>query len=97
MAFRINYDKVIQQANSISDNATNLTSQLNILSQVEQDIRTGWKGEAADVFRIKLSALKENISKTRNDILKLSSMIKYCAEQVRRVEEQETRNAGKLK
>lgn len=97
MAFRINYEKVIKQADSIAANAAELSSQLNILAQMEQDIRSVWKGEAADVFGIKLTALKENINKTRNDILRLSSTIKYCAEQVRRVEEQATLNAAKLK
>lgn len=96
MAFKINYANVIKQANLISANATEISAQLNILTQVEQDTRNIWKGEAADVFRTRLAILKENINRTRNDILSLSSTIKYCAEQIRRVEEQATQNAAKL-
>lgn len=97
MAFRINYENVIKQSNLMSESAASLASQLNILTQIEQDTRNIWKGEASDVFRKRLNELKENINKTRKDILSLSSTIKYCAEQIRRVEEQATQNAAKLK
>lgn len=50
MAFQINYSKVISQANSISNNASDLSIQVNLLTQMEQDIRSAWKGEAADAF-----------------------------------------------
>ena len=37
MKYRINYSKVISQANYISDNASQLSSQIKALEQIEQD------------------------------------------------------------
>ena len=54
MKYRINYSKVISQANSISDDASQLSSQIKLLEQMEQDCRAVWKGQAADAFISKL-------------------------------------------
>ena len=37
MKYRINYSKVISQANSISDDASQLSSLIKLLEQMEQD------------------------------------------------------------
>lgn len=97
MAFRINYSKVISQANSISNNASDLSIQVNLLTQMEQDIRSAWKGEAADAFLSRLSLLKNNISKTRQQMADLASTIKYCAERIQREDEETNRRATALK
>ena len=47
MKYRINYSKVISQANSISDDASQLSSLIKLLEQMEQDCRAVWKGQAA--------------------------------------------------
>ena len=57
MKYRINYSKVISQANSIAGDASELSAQIKVLEQMEQDCRSAWKGQAADAFIAKLSAL----------------------------------------
>ena len=62
MKYRINYSKVISQANSISDDASQLSSQIELLEQMEQDCRAVWKGQAADAFISKLSTVPTEFS-----------------------------------
>ena len=65
MKYRINHSKVISQANSIADNASELSAQIRLLEQIEQDCRSAWKGQAADIFITKLSTLRTEISRTK--------------------------------
>ena len=96
MAFRINHSKVVSQANNISNNASDLSSQIKLLSQLEQECRSAWKGEAATVFLLKLNELKDNIQKTRIQMSNLASTIKYCADQIQREDEENDRKAASL-
>ena len=97
MGYRINHSKVISQANSIANNADSLAQQINQLTVMEQDFRTGWKGQAADVFLSRLSTLKGDMSRTRTQISNLASTIKYCADRIQREDEAEERRAAALK
>lgn len=96
MAFRINYSKVLSQADSISENARELSLQLKLLAQIEQDCKVAWQGEAANVFLAKLSELKDNVSRTSSKMSALASTIKYCAEQIRRADESANKSAANL-
>lgn len=97
MGFRLNYSKVISQANSISSDATNLAAQIKLLAQMEQDIRAAWKGQAAEAFLSRLALLKGNMKKTRQQMTNLASTIKYCAERIQREDEEAVRRAAALK
>lgn len=83
MKYRINYSKVISQADSIADNASELSAQIRLLEQLEQDCRTIWKGQAADAFIHKLNALRIEMKRTKNQMSNLSSTIRYCADRIR--------------
>ena len=82
MKYRINYSKVISQANSISDDASQLSSLIKLLEQMEQDCRAVWKGQAADAFISKLSTLRSEMNRTRSQMSNLASTIKYCADRI---------------
>jgi len=97
MAFRINHAKVISQANSIADDASQISAQVKLLSQLEQDIRSAWKGEAATAFLSRLTMLKNNVKNTGQQMAKLSSTIKYCADRIQREDEEANRRAAALK
>jgi len=97
MKYRINYSKVISQANSISENAAQLSAQIKLLSQMEQDCRSIWKGQAADTFIAKLSALKNEMTRTRTQMSNLASTIKYCADRIQREDQEAERRAAALK
>lgn len=97
MKYRINYSKVISQANSISDDASQLSSQIKLLEQMEQDCRAVWKGQAADAFISKLSTLRSEMNRTRSQMSNLSSTIKYCADRIQREDREAEERAAALK
>ena len=94
MKYRINYSKVISQANSISDDASQLSSLIKLLEQMEQDCRAVWKGQAADAFISKLSTLRSEMNRTRSN---LASTIKYCADRIQREDREAEERAATLK
>ena len=97
MAYRINYSKVISQANSIAGDASELSAQIRILEQLEQDCRATWKGQAADVFIAKLRTLRSEMNRTKSQISSLASTIKYCADRIQREDRQAEERAAALK
>lgn len=97
MTYRINYSKVISQANSIAGNASELSAQIRILDQIEQDCRAVWKGQAADVFLAKLRALRSEMNRTKSQISNLASTIKYCADRIQREDRLAAERAAALK
>lgn len=96
MKYRINYSKVISQAESIAGDASELSAQIKMLEQMEQDCRTSWKGQAADAFIAKLSALRSEMSRTKNQMSTLASTIKYCADRIQREDRQSEERAAAL-
>lgn len=96
MSYRINYSKVISQANSIADNAEQLAAQIRRLDQLEQECRSAWKGQAADAFLAKLSALRSEMTRTKSQMSTLSSTIKYCANRIQREDREAAERAAAL-
>jgi len=96
MEFRINYEKIISQANSISDNADKLSAQALRLEVLEQDIRSAWKGQAADSFLLKISALRDEMNRTKQQIAQLATTIKGSAERIKRADEAAQQQAASL-
>lgn len=96
MKYRINYYKVISQANSIAGDASELSAQIKLLDQMEQDCRSVWKGQAAEAFIAKLSALRTEMNRTRNQMSTLASTIKYCADRIQCEDRQAEERAAAL-
>ena len=94
MKFRINYSKVMSQADEISDQASQLASQIQKLQQMEQDCRTVWKGEAAEAFLAKLTALRSEM--TRSQMSTLADTIRTCARRIQREDEEAAEKAAAL-
>ena len=97
MVYRINYSKVISQAHAIEDNAAELAAQIKVLEQMEQDCRSVWKGQASDSFITKLRTLRSEMYRTKKQLSKLSSIIKYCADRIQREEQRGEERAAALK
>lgn len=97
MKYRINYSQVIRQANSISNNASELSAQISMLKQIEQDCRRCWKGQASDAFLLKLQALRNEMNRTRNQMSNLASTIKYCADKIQQEDRRAAERAAALK
>ena len=96
MKYRINHSKVISQANSIADNVSELSAQIRILEQIEQECRSAWKGQAADTFIAKLSTLRTEMNRTKNQMSTLASTIKYCADRIQREDRRAEEQAAAL-
>lgn len=97
MKYRINYTKVVSQANSISDEASQLAAQIKLLEQIEQDCRLVWKGQAAETFIKKLDNLRSEMIRTRSQMSNLATTIKYCADRIQREEHEAEERAKSLK
>ena len=97
MKYRINYSQVIKQANSISNNASELSAQIRMLEQIERDCRRCWKGQASDAFLAKLQVLRNEMSRTRTQMSNLSSTIKYCADKIQQEDCRAAERAAALK
>lgn len=97
MKYRINYSKVISQADLIAGDALELSTQIKLLEQIEQDCRTAWKGQAAEAFIAKLSTLCSEMSRTKSQMSNLASTIKYCADRIQREDRQAEERAAALK
>ena len=97
MGFRINYSKVISQADSIADCAKELSTQSSQLFTMEQTIQSAWKGEASGAFLSRVITLRGEVDATRRQIDDLATTIKDCAKVIQRAEEEAERNAAALK
>ena len=97
MKYRINYYKVVAQAKAIEDDASKLSAQISMLEQIEQDCRSVWKGNAAEIFIAKLGDLQTEMNRTKNQMLTLASTIKYCADRIQREDRQAEERAAALK
>lgn len=96
MQFRINHSQVIRQANSIAGDAAELSGQIKLLDQLEQDCKSVWKGEAADTFIAKLRVLRDEMSRTQKQMSNLASTIKECANRIQREDEAAAERAADL-
>lgn len=96
MKFRIDYSKVISQANSIADNVSQLSAQIKLVEQLEQDCRAVWKGQASDAFLAKLATLHNEMSRTKSQMANLASTIQYCADRIQREDRQAEERAAAL-
>lgn len=97
MKYRINYSKVIAQVNSINGSVSELSAQIKIIEQLEQDCRSVWKGQAADAFIARLSTLQSEMRQTKNQMSTLASTIKYCADRIQQEDRQAEERAAALK
>lgn len=97
MRYRINYSKVISQANQVAELARELTAQINALTAIEDKCRTVWQGEAANTFAAKVAAMKAELIRERRKIDNLASTIKYCADKIYNEDRRAAEMAASLK
>ena len=91
--FRINYDKVISQADSMENLADDLQRRINELSNMQALARKEWVGPASTAFQKKLSALIDEMRGTQSDISSVASRIKKTARSIQQEDERLAREA----
>jgi len=91
--FRINYDKVISQADSIEDLAGDLQRKISDLTDLQNLARKEWVGPASTAFQKKLSTLINDMRSTKSDMDSVASKIKTTARSIQREDERLAREA----
>lgn len=91
--FRINYDKVISQADSIEEIAGDLQRKISDLTDLQTLAREGWVGPASTAFQKKLSTLIGDMESTKSDMESVASKIKSTAKSIQREDERLAREA----
>ena len=96
MRYRINYSKVVSQAQEISWYAERLSSLAEAITQLEQECKQVWRGDAASAFLNKLEMVRGEIDKTSRQISTLSRTIKSCADRIQREDEEAAKRAAAM-
>lgn len=91
--FRINYNKVIRQANEMSDLSRDLNSEIGKLENLLDQIKREWYGPASDAFQKQLIMLIADMKTTKYNMSSVSSTIKNVAN---RIQKEDERLAAKL-
>ncbi|MBQ8002167.1 MAG: WXG100 family type VII secretion target [Clostridia bacterium] len=94
--FRINYSRVISQANSMSNLAGDLSSEIRKLEGMLSDVRSNWKGPASEAYQRQLSNLIADMKRTKSKMTGVSSTIKSVARRIQAEDERAAERARKL-
>ena len=87
MANRINYSKVVSQANDIKDLSTDLGREISDLENLLAQIKLEWYGPASDAFQKQLLMLIADMKTTKYNMSSVSSTIKNVANRIHREDE----------
>lgn len=82
--FRINYNKVISQANDISDLSRDMNTEIRKLEDLLSQIKREWYGPASDAFQKQLIMLIADMKTTKYNMSSVSSTIKNVAIRIQR-------------
>lgn len=82
--FRINYNKVISQANDISDLSRDMNTEIRKLEDLLSQIKREWYGPASDAFQKQLIMLIADMKTTKFNMSSVSSTIKNVANRIQR-------------
>lgn len=82
--FRINYNKVISQANDISDLSRDMNTEIRKLEDLLSQIKREWYGPASDAFQKQLIMLIADMKTTKYNMSSVSSTVKNVANRIQR-------------
>lgn len=85
--FRINYPKVISQANSINNLSQELGREINQLENILADVKANWAGPASQAYQKQLLMLIADMKSTKFKISSVSSTIKNVASRIQTEDE----------
>ena len=88
MANRIDYSKVVSQANDIKDLSTDLGREISDLENLLAQIKREWYGPASDAFQKQLLMLIADMKTTKYNMSSVSSTIKNVAKRIREEDEE---------
>lgn len=83
-SFRINYNKVISQANSISDLSRDMDTEIRKLEDLLSQVKREWYGPASDAFQKQLIMLITDMKTTKYNMSDISLTIKNVANRIQK-------------
>lgn len=93
---RINYSQVMRKADKIENLSRDIRKEIDRISNLEDSIKSGWKGKASDSFLRKLAESKMEFEKTRRSMEELSEIIKKTAKSIKEKDERDAKMAKQL-
>jgi len=84
------------QANAIANLANDLQTQINRLDAMEQSLRAGWKGRAANAFLARASELRMELNTQRQQMVNLATAIRNTANAIQQADEKVAKKAATL-
>lgn len=97
MAYRINYEQVMRQADKIEEEAQEVHKVILDLDGILSSTGAVWKGKAADTFHQECLELKSEMMKSRQQIQTTASKIRKIARRLKEVDDRAAAEAKKLK
>lgn len=91
--FRINYKKVIRQADEMNDLSRDLNNEISALEDLLSQIKRDWCGPASEAFQQQLIMLIADMKTTRYNMASVSTSIKNVAN---RIQSEDERLAAQL-
>lgn len=94
--FRINYNQVVRQANTMSELSGDLDKEIKNLDNLLSSVRSNWKGPASTAFQNHLSILIADMRQTKYSMSSVSSTIKNVATRIQQEDERQAELARQL-
>ena len=85
--FRINYEKVVEQANEISDLARDLGNRITAMEDLLSRVKGEWYGPASEAYQNQLIMLIADMKTTKYNMSSVSTTIKNVADRIQREDE----------
>ncbi|MBE5951833.1 MAG: hypothetical protein E7260_09625 [Lachnospiraceae bacterium] len=85
--FRINYEKVVSQAEAMNDLSLNLGQEITKLEELLAQIKREWYGPASEAYQEQLIILIADMKVTKHGMSSVSSTIKNVATRIRTEDE----------
>lgn len=82
--FRINYQRVISQANSMNNLSSDLGKEIQRLEEILTDAKANWVGPASQAYQKQLLLLIADMKSTKFKISSVSSTIKNVANRIQK-------------
>ena len=94
--FRINYEQVVGQANTINSLSDDLDREIQKMENMLDTIGVNWKGPASTAYQNHLKILIADLRKTKYSMSSVSSTIKNVAIKIQQEDERQAELARQL-
>ena len=91
--YRINHEKAIRHSNEMEELADSMKAKINLLVELQNDVRKHWIGEASGAYQAQLRQLISDLRKIQSEMSDIAGDIAYIANTIQREDERIARMA----